>query len=145
MSEIKWSVEQPFQALALAAIRSIDERLRASSRVQNPVSTTENLNRIPEMNWPKFTEKLGLLRDAADRAADSDDESGAALAWSEALSFLMPLPEADEVEVVDSSGRALMVLPNIQIDVYARKPERHVATHTNEVPAVSKNCDLKIG
>ena len=65
------------------------------------------------------------------------------MAWSEAFSFLMPLPEADEVEVVDSSGRALMVLPNIQIEVFARKPERHVATHTNEVPAVSKNCDLK--
>lgn len=127
----------------VAVIRSIDERLRASSRVKNPVDTTENLNRIPEKSWPKFTETLGLLRDAADRAADSDDESGAALAWSEALSFLMPLPEADEVEVVDSSGRALMVLPNIQIDVYARKPERHVATHTNEVPAVSKDCDLK--
>ncbi len=127
----------------IATIRSIDERLRASSRVQNPADTTENLNRIPEKNWPKFTETLGFLRDAADKAADSSEESGAALAWSEAFSFLMPLPEADEVEVVDSSGRALMVLPNIQIDVFARKPERHVATHTNEVPAVSKNCDLK--
>ena len=127
----------------IAAIRSIDARLGASSRVRNPVDITENLNRIPEKNWPKFIETLGLLRDAANKAADSDDESGAALAWSEALSFLMPLPEADEVEVVDSSGRALMVLPNIQIEVYARNPKRHIATHMNEVPAVSKNCDLK--
>ncbi|CAH1073332.1 hypothetical protein NTG1052_20055 [Candidatus Nitrotoga sp. 1052] len=127
----------------IAVIRSIDARLCASLMVRNPVDTTENLNRIPEKNWPKFFEALGLLRDAADKAADSDEESGAALAWSEVFSFLMPLPEADEVEVVDLSGRALMVLPNIQIEVYARNPKRLIATYMNEVSTISKNCDLK--
>ncbi len=124
-------------------IFSIHERLNGSSSVPNPVDTAENLNRIPENDWPKFMVVLNKLSDAAEKARDSEDESGAALAWSEAFSFLMPLPEADEVEVVDTSGRALMVLPKIQIEVFARKPERYVTTHTNEVPAVSKNCDLK--
>lgn len=127
----------------IAVIRSIHARLGASSRVLNPVNKAENLNRIPEEKWPTFLNTLGLLRESADRAAESDDESGAAFAWSEALSFLMPLPEADEVEVIDSSGRALMVLPSIQIEVYARNPERLVTTHMNEVPAVPKKCDLK--
>jgi hypothetical protein len=127
----------------IAIVQNIYARLGKSSEVRNPVDGTENLNRIQERHWPKFMENLDALQDAAERADNSEEESGAALAWSEAFSFLMPLPETDEVEVVDASGRALMVLPNIQIDVYARKPERHLATHMNEVPSVSKNCDLK--
>ena len=127
----------------IIVIFSIHERMDASCSVPNPVDKAENLNRIPENDWPKFMEVLDKLRDAAEKAMDTEDESGAALAWSEAFSFLMPLPEVDEVEVVDTLGRALMVLPNIQIEVFARKPERYVTTHTNEVPAVSKNCDLK--
>lgn len=127
----------------IAVIHSIYTRLINSSRVPNPVDTAENLNRIPDKDWSRFMNTLDVLQDAAKKAADSQEESGAALAWSEAFSFLMPLAEADEVEVVDASGQALMVLPNIQIEVYARKPERHVVTHTNEVPSVSKNCDLK--
>lgn len=127
----------------ISVICSICTRLRGSSRVPNPVNITENLNRIPENEWPKFLETLHALQNAAEKARDSEEESGAAFAWSETFSFLMPLPEADEVEVVDTSGQALMVLPNIQIDVYARNPKRLIATYTNEVPTVSKNCDLK--
>lgn len=127
----------------IAVIRSIHGRLNTSTKVPNPVDTSEDLNRISTKDLPKFIEILDAFQEAADKAENSEDEPGAALAWSEAFSFLMPLPEVDEVEMVDTSGQALMVLPNIQIDVYARKPERHVATHMNEVPVVSKKCDLK--
>ena len=54
----------------------------------------------------------------------------------------MPLPEAEEVEVVNPAGRALMVLPEIRVDVFARKPRRHVASHMNGVSGVARDCDL---
>ena len=42
-----------------------------------------------------------MLRDAAQMASEAEDEAAAALAWAGAFSFLMPLPEADELEVVE--------------------------------------------
>jgi len=128
----------------IAVIRHIYNRLSLSRSVANPVDKSENLNRITNEHWPIFMEALEGLKNAAEKAEESEDEAGAALAWSETLSFLMPLPEADEVEVVDAlSGRALMTLPEIQIDVIDRKSKRHMATHTNQVPSVAKKCDLK--
>ena len=54
----------------------------------------------------------------------------------------MPLPEAEEVEVVNPAGRALMVLPEIRVDVFARKLRRHVASHLNGVSGVARDCGL---
>ncbi len=128
----------------IAVIRHIYNRLCESPDVSNPVDKTENLNRIPDEHWSKFIETLEILYGAAQKAEESEDEAGAALAWSEAFSFLMPLPEADGVEFVDAaSGRSLMMLPNIRVDVFVRNPKRHLATYTNEVPSVAKKCDLK--
>ncbi len=127
----------------IALIKSFCARLDSSSQVKNPVDDSENLNRIAEKHLSKFMEIFDALQVAATKAGNSEEESGAALEWSDVFSFLMPLPEADEVEVVDAAGRALMVLPNVQIEVFAREPERHITTYTNEVPTVSKNCDLK--
>lgn len=128
----------------IAVIRQIYNRLGRSPRVPNPVDKSENLNRISTEHWPKCYEALEALVDAAQKAEESEDEAGAALSWSTVLSFLMPLPETDEVEIVDAaSGRSLMVLPEIQVEVFARSPTRHIATHLNEVPSVAKDCDLK--
>lgn len=137
-----WDALEDDEAL-IAVIKIVHVRLFENKTVPNPVDPNENLNRISDEAWDGFLQRLQALRDIAERALEAADEAAASLIWSEAFSFLMPLPEADEVEVVDSSGRALMVLPNIQVDVYARKPERHMATHMNEVPSVAKNCDLK--
>lgn len=59
----------------------------------------------------------GLL-ETAERADEAGDEASASLIWSEAFSFLMPLPETDQVEVMDEgSGRAIMQLPEIDVEV----------------------------
>jgi hypothetical protein len=55
----------------------------------------------------------------------------------------MPLPETDEVEVVDErTGCAVMQLPEIDIEVHSRNPKRFISRHRNEVPFVAKDCDL---
>ncbi|HZW14455.1 MAG TPA: CBASS cGAMP synthase [Noviherbaspirillum sp.] len=127
----------------IAVIKAIHERLIGDHRVPNPVDRHEDLNRMSNDSWDGFVPQLDVLLDIARRASDATDEAAAALIWSEAFSFLMPLPEATQVEVVDQdSGRALMQLPDIDIEVYARNPKRLIARHRNVVPGVAKDCDL---
>lgn len=127
----------------IAIIKKIHKRLFENKEVPNPVDSKENLNRISDDGWEGFLPRLEALRDIAERAESAVDEVLAALIWSEAFSFLMPLPETDQVEVIDEgSGRAVMVLPDIEIQVYGGNPKGLLATYRNEVPSVAKGCSL---
>lgn len=127
----------------VAAIRKIHDRLFDERKVNNPVNESEDLNRMSADGWNGFLPRLTSLQDIAERADEADDEPSAALIWSEAFSFLMPLPETDQVEIVDeSSGRAVMQLPEIDIEVFSGEQERPIARHRNEVPGVAKGCSL---
>ncbi len=126
----------------LTVSRHMFERLSAEARVENPIDATEDLNRIPADDMPDLLRALEGLVNAGQRASEAVDMPGAALAWADALSYLMPLPEAD-VEVVDErSGTALMVLPEIRVTV-TDASGRQLATYMNEVPSVVKGCSLK--
>lgn len=127
----------------IAVIKKIHSRLNDDRAVQNPVDEKEDLNRTSDEAWEGFLPRLSALRDIAERADEAADEALAALIWSEAFSFLMPLPETDEVEVVDEySGRAVMPLPEIQIQVYPPKASTPSVSHRNDVPSVAKGCKL---
>jgi hypothetical protein len=136
--------ESDDEDLLIKVIEKVHDRLSKDSEVVNPVDGKENLNRIGPEDWDAFLLRLSALHECAQRAKEAHDEATAALIWSEAFSFLMPLPEAEEVEVVEEgSGRALMQLPAIQIDVYSRNPRRLISTFHNHVPSVAKDCDLE--
>ncbi|MDZ4193631.1 MAG: CBASS cGAMP synthase [Pseudomonas sp.] len=130
----------------ISIIRTMHGRLNRSRSVQNPATKTEeDLNRMSEEAWAAFLSRLDALLDIAERAAEAADEGSAALIWSEAFSFLMPLPNVDEVELVDErTSRSLMQLPDIDITVYAGTGanRRFVATHRNRVAGVAKDCTL---
>jgi hypothetical protein len=124
--------------------QEILRRSSASSIVPNPVDKQENLNRIPGDSIEAFLLKLEVLVDAGRRASEAEDEGIAGLAWADAFSFLMPLPEAQEMEMVDgATGTALMVLPEISIDVSDKRTGQHITTFRNEVPHVEKECKLR--
>lgn len=126
-------------------IRSIHRRLTLDRCVQNPATRdVEDLNRMTEDGWRAFLPRLDTLLDIAERASAATDEAAAVLIWSEAFSFLMPLPDVHEVELVDeATSRAVMQLPEIDINVYTRKDRRFLAHYRNEVPGVAKNCSLE--
>lgn len=127
----------------VAVTKKVHKRLFADRKVPNPVDKSEDLNRMSDEAWEGFIPRLELLLDIVERADEAADEASAALIWSEAFSFLMPLPDASQVEIVDEqSGRAVMVLPEIDIAVYSRNPRAFVSKHRNEVPGVAKNSDL---
>ena len=127
----------------IMVIKDVHDQLFKNRIVENPVDSEEDLNRITEEHWGGFLTSLQAFRNAAEKAAELEDEASAALAWSEVFSFHMPLPETKEVEIVEeSSGRAIMQLPEIEIDVFSRDPKRLIAKYVNEVPSVTRDCDL---
>lgn len=127
----------------IAIIKKMHDRLFDDRRIKNPVDTDEDLNRMTAEAWDGFLPRLAALQNIADRAGDAEDEASAVLIWSEAFSFLMPLPETDQVEIVDeTSGRAVMQLPEVEVKVFTGTPPRLLATHRNEVPGVAKDCNL---
>lgn len=124
----------------IAIVAKLYERFNRDRKVPNPVDRNEDLNRIPNDAWDAFLTRLAVLNDAAQTADAAEDEASAALAWEGAFSFLMPFPETDEVEVVESSSEmALMQVPDIDIDVYDRQDGNLLATYRNEVPSVPKD------
>jgi hypothetical protein len=127
----------------VVVVRFIYDRLSVNRRVGNPVNEDEDLNRIDRDHWDAFMETLEKLRDAGDKAADAGDSNGAALAWSEVFSYVFPLPEAEGIEVENVAKAAVMVLPNIRIDVTDDGSGRHLGTYTNQVPSVPKKCSLR--
>lgn len=123
----------------IAIIEKLYERLTEDRSVPNPVDPDEDLNRIPDASWDAFLTRLTVLNDAAQAADTAEDEASAALAWEGAFSFLMPLPETDEVEVVEpATDRALMQVPDIDVKIYDREGGNLLLTYRNEVPGVSK-------
>jgi hypothetical protein len=145
LSECAWrlgSIED--DDVFVRVIRRIHDRLLDESKVFNPAAEgKENLNRIAGEHWDGFMTRLQTLRDSADNADDAKDEASAALAWSESLSFLMPLLNVQEVEVSnEEGGRAIMQVPEVEIRAYRDKPKKLVSHHRNEVPSVAKGCSL---
>jgi hypothetical protein len=129
-------------ALADIIIR-IHNRLYAAREVRNPVDNNEDLNRMSNDAWDGFLSSLQALRDAAERAVDAADEAAAALAWSEPFSFLMPLPNVGAVEVQEeTSGRAVMQIPDVEITVYVGDSKQAYTSYDNEVPSIGKDCSL---
>lgn len=130
----------------ISIIRSMHRRLYRNRSVKNLAARVEeDLNRMSKEAWAAFLPRLDALLDIAERAEMASDEGSAALTWSEAFSFLMPLPNVDEVELVDeNTSRSLMQLPDIDIKVYVGTGanRRFVATHRNQVAGVAKGCTL---
>jgi hypothetical protein len=127
-----------------AVIRSIQSRLLKNAAVSNPVAKQENLNRINATSWSGFLVRLQALRDAADRAESADTAAGAALAWSDVFSFLMPLPKVAEIHVLEEkSGHTLMPIPDVKVRVLRARVRTQVAEHMNAVPKVAVGYRLE--
>lgn len=129
----------------ILVIKKMHERLVDDRDVCNPIDSQEQLNRISKEAWPSFLTRLTALRDCAEDAEAAQDEPAAAMAWTEAFSFLMPLPEGDEIEVAESeTSTALMQIPDVKIEVATDADFKDVlADHINEVPSVARKRWLR--
>lgn len=131
--------------LLIEVVKRIYERLRANSTVSNPIDKRENLNRIGVDAWDTFIIRLWTFRNVALRVEEAVDEATAALAWSEAFSYLMPLPPVQLVEFVDKPGGAVVVkVPDIDVEVLNVDNGGAHQVFRNQVPHLEKAQSLRL-
>jgi hypothetical protein len=131
-----WGLPADDDALIIV-VKKMFARLCDKSFVACPIDKRENLNRIPSNSWNAFMIRLRCLRDAAELAEHATEEVGAALAWSEAFSFLMPMPDVASVEFVDEgSASSLLPAPDIDIEIVTKSGQKDMYVHRNYVANV---------
>lgn len=139
-----WGVPADDDAL-IAVVKKIFSRLYESPLVACPIDKRENLNRIPLDAWSAFMIRLRCLRDTVERAEQAMCEMSAALAWSEAFSFLMPLPAVASVEFLEEgSASPLLPAPDINIEIMTPNGRKGAQRYRNSMPDVSMGSSLQL-
>lgn len=139
-----WGVPADDDAL-IAVVKRMFGRLSESPLVACPIDKRENLNRIPLDAWSAFMIRLRCLRDAVERAEQAMDEINAALAWSEAFSFLMPIPSVASVEFLEEGSISpLLPVPDIDIEIMTPSGRKAARSHRNSIPSVSIGSALHL-
>lgn len=102
---------------ALAKVVSvIYQRLVSDRGVPNPIQgdSDDDVNRLSEQDYSHLLEKLAAFVDVSARAVSCEEVSEAAATWSEAFSYVFPLPE--DLGVLAASQNGLSVpTPSIAI------------------------------
>lgn len=101
-------------------VGAIYQRLISDRVVPNPIQgdSDDDVNRLSEQDHGHFLEKLAALANVSDRAVCCEDVSEAATIWSEAFSYVFPLPE--DLGVLAASQNGLSVpTPDIAIKMSA--------------------------
>lgn len=130
--------------LLSAVLRKIDERLRKSQEVANPVDRTENLNRLSNDDSEAMLNAFQEALEASERALAAATRTESAEIWSELFSHFFPAPPEEEVQLLKSlsEGRSVAVIAfdpivSIQATVGGRAYKG-----LNEIGPVPKGCDL---
>ncbi|WP_181120773.1 cyclic GMP-AMP synthase DncV-like nucleotidyltransferase [Xanthomonas arboricola] len=110
--------DQDDDALAKIA-KSVYERLGLNKVVPNPIrgDSDENINRLSVEDHANFMEKLSELVDTSRRAVECEESSEAAVIWSEAFSYVFPLPEDLGILATSQNG-VIVPTPDIDIKMY---------------------------
>lgn len=114
-SDVVTNEDQDDDALAKIA-KAIYERLVLDKMVPNPIpgDSDNDVNRLSEEDHANFMEKLAKLVDTSDRAVGCEELSEAAVIWSEAFSYVFPLPEDLGILATSQHG---VIIPTPEIDI----------------------------
>ncbi len=114
-------------------VDAIYKRLISDRVVPNPIQgdSDDDVNRLSKQDHGYFLEKLAALADVSDRGV-CEDVSEAAAIWSEAFSFVFPLPE--DLGVLAASQNGLSVpTPDIAIKMSAANSDAVDRTFRGQV------------
>ncbi len=120
-------------------------RLRSSSRVQNPVSLGENLNRLSEDGFKAFLTELETLKNTSARAIATQDLLEGSDLWSGVFAHFFPMPKDEEVEAVARSFQrnAVQVFQYVpEVKVVAKIGDK-VIEGLNAIGPVRKGATLE--
>lgn len=132
--------------LVLARIRA---RLARSMVVANPVSASENLNRLPEADANAFRAAITDFHQIADAAVAAKDEITAADMWSRAFEHFFPMPSVLSASTKNSSGALIKTssdiesVPNIIVSAVSEVNPNLVYKGTNQIGPIPKNCRIR--
>lgn len=126
-----------------AIVEYIHNVLTANRAVINPTNTKENLNRLSEEGFARFSLRLRELCEVAEAALKAGSRAEAAELWAEAFAHFFPAPEADEEVGVSKALVPVVFDPFIEVVATTKGLNPRQFTGANSIGPIPRNCDLK--
>lgn len=124
-------------------LESIVKRLDKSLVVDNPIDTSENLNRLTTDQATKFLANLKDFLDVANRATAASTESEAAGIWQEAFEHMFPMPEPEILAQDIAKASIAIITPEIRVTATSRTNAQAPSFKgLNGIGPIPKDCDL---
>jgi hypothetical protein len=127
-------------------VYEIESSLLNTSKIENPVDRSEDLNRLSDGDFRAFVGKLSVLASICDRALVEEDELSSADVWCEAFGHFFPMPEDENQESGFSEYRSKGALAIVRYDPDVRV----IATSgsgrwekINWLMPIPRGCDIK--
>ena len=124
-------------------IDGVLERLDNNLVVQNPVNSSENLNRLDESQNNIFLEKLNNFSQIAENAINANTEIETVCIWSEVFAHFFPMLESTETV---SYNRSLMIIkfdPQVAVRAIPKENPHQVYNGINKIGPIPKKCDIE--
>jgi len=127
-----------------AVICKVVQEFEADTTVQNPVDTSENLNRLSDVDSGRFLDQLQIFHETATRAIAATTLVDASDIWTEAFEHFFPAPDQDETDGSNSSHALIVVKPiDVQVTATPRSGFGRTYRGTNAIGPIPKDCDIK--
>jgi hypothetical protein len=130
----------------LALLRQMSARVRRGRKVRNPSNPSEDINRLTDAEWSKFSTGLNEFIEVAESACSADNEVVAADHWSKAFAHFFPLPDGASAIVAEQTMKSASLVPatrpDITVTAVARNNQNLKFSSKNEIGPVPKNCDI---
>lgn len=128
-----------------AVVDDVEQRLRRSAVVPNPVNTPENLNRLTDDACIALIDRLSELLSIAERALEVADEYESADIWSEAFKHFFPFPKEEQAlsETADlARNLPTVVRYDLDVRVVATSGKRRWEG-LNDIGPIPRGCDIQ--
>jgi len=131
----------------LAILRLISARVQKSSRVANPVTSNEDLNRLSDAEWKAFQIGVTDFLNIAQRACSADNEVEAGDEWSKAFAQFFPMPDATSGDVASRLMKAdalvPIALPDVMVAAVARNNSNIKFSSKNAIGPIPRDCTIR--
>jgi hypothetical protein len=128
----------------LSVAKSIYSRLEQDVVVGNPVDSSENLNRLSDLDHYLFMEKLDSLCLTAERAIAADNKASSASIWSELFGHFFPAPANETVE--DDNITALtnvLFVPRVRVTATSKTNSSFSTQDINRLGPIPRDCAIE--
>lgn len=124
-------------------INGVTERLENNLFVQNPVNSSENLNRLDESQTNIFFEKLNNFFHIAESAINANTEIETTCIWSEVFFHFFPMLESSETVSNDRSLMTIKFDPQVAVRAIPKNNSHTVFDGRNRIGPIPRQCKIE--